>query len=101
VGELEKFPRAALYAAYLITQDEKRRALLYKYVAQWAEIQPITTGEDLRNIGLRPSPAYGRILSALRDAWLDGLIQSPEEEQALLQKLLYEEANADSNLIKP
>jgi len=95
VDELEKFPRAALYAAYLITQDEKRRVLLYKYAAQWAEIQPITTGEDLRNSGLRPSPAYGRVLSALRDAWLDGVIQSPEEEQALLQKLLDEEANTD------
>jgi hypothetical protein len=47
-------------------------------------------------MGLRPSPAYGQILSALRSAWLDGDIQTYEEEQALLNQLIsqYEQTQA-------
>ena len=91
VRELEKASRTALYAAYLILPDEHLRTMLRKYVAEWAEVEPTITGDDLRATGLRPSPAYGRILAALRRAWLDGEVQSPEEEQALLQELLMDE----------
>jgi tRNA nucleotidyltransferase (CCA-adding enzyme) len=91
VRELGKVTRTALFAAYLITPDEGMRDLLYKYVSKWAGIEPGISGEDLRAMGLRPSPAYGRILSSLRDAWLDGKIHAPTEEEALLQELLAEE----------
>jgi tRNA nucleotidyltransferase (CCA-adding enzyme) len=91
VRELGKVTRTALFAAYLITPDEGMRDLLHKYVVQWSAVEPGISGEDLRALGLRPSPAYGRILSTLRDAWLDGKIHAPAEEQALLQELLAEE----------
>ena len=95
VRELEKASQTALYAAYLITPDEHLRALLHQYVADWAEVEPTITGDDLRSTSLRPSPAYGRILSTLRNAWLDGEVKSPEEEQALFQKLLDESDHDD------
>ncbi len=95
VRDLEKVPRAALYAAYLIIPDDHMRGLLYRYAARWAEIEPLITGDDLRAMGLKPSPAFGRILSALRDAWLDGEVQTPEQEQALLADLLAAETSAD------
>jgi tRNA nucleotidyltransferase (CCA-adding enzyme) len=95
VRELEKVPRAALYAAYLITPDDHLRDLLYKYAAYWAAIEPETTGDDLRAMGLKPSPAFGRILTALRDAWLDGKVENPEQEQAMLADLLAAETSAD------
>jgi tRNA nucleotidyltransferase (CCA-adding enzyme) len=88
VRELEKFPRTALFAAHLITSDEKKRTLLHKFVSRWAAVTPSISGEDLRTMGLKPSPAYGRILATLRDAWLDGTVQSIEEEHALLNELL-------------
>jgi tRNA nucleotidyltransferase (CCA-adding enzyme) len=91
VRELEKFPRTALFAAHLITRDEKLRDLLQEFVTRWAAVTPSISGEDLRAMGLKPSPAYGRILAALRDAWLDGAIQSVEEERSLLNNLLAEE----------
>ncbi len=90
VQTLEKMPRMALYAEYLVTPNDKMRGLLWEYVNHWAMIEPLTTGDDLRQLGLPPSPAYGQILSALRDAWLDGAVRSMDEEQALLQKLLSE-----------
>jgi tRNA nucleotidyltransferase (CCA-adding enzyme) len=93
---VEKFPRPALYAAYLIITDDRLQTLLRKFVTQWAKVEPTISGEDLRALGLRPSPAYGRILSNLRDAWLDGEVQSPEAERVLLQKLLSNEDGAVS-----
>lgn len=91
VNTLEKLPRHALLAAYLILPNQEIRTLLEKYITKWASVEPFTTGVDLRALGLRPSPAYGRILKILRDNWLDGNIHSPEEEQALLNQLLIDE----------
>ena len=96
VRALEKIPRAALYAAYLIITDEDLRSLICKYVTKWGAVEPTITGDDLRKIGLSPSPAYGRILSALRDAWLDDEITSPDQEQALLEQLLAAEEEASA-----
>ncbi len=90
VRECDKAPRLAIYGAYLINTDQELRQPLWHYIDQWSAVEPQTTGEDLRTIGLRPSPAYGRILTTLRDAWLDGKIKSVEEERALLAKLVAE-----------
>ncbi len=90
VQALEKAPRLSLYAAYRVNDDPEYRQTLWRFVNQWASVTPHTTGDDLREIGLKPSPAYGRILTALRDAWLNGDIQSREEEKALLKQLVSE-----------
>ena len=58
------------------------------FVSRWHAVEPQTTGDDLRRMGLRPSPAYGQILTALRDAWLDGDIQTGQEEKELLASLI-------------
>jgi tRNA nucleotidyltransferase (CCA-adding enzyme) len=70
--------------------DQNLRNAIINYITQWSKIEPQTTGDDLRAMGLRPSPAYGRILKTLRDAWLDGKITSVEEEQTLLKQLIAE-----------
>ena len=88
VRTLEKMPRMALYAVNLVISNEKLQFLLLEYIDHWAMVEPLTSGDDLRQMGLPPSPAYGQILAALRDAWLDGEVNSPDEEQALLQKLI-------------
>ncbi len=90
VHALDGVPRLALYAVYLVHSQEDIRELLLSYVREWASVKPGITGDDLREMGLRPSPDYGRILSALRDAWLDGDIKTPQEEQAYLEKLVSE-----------
>jgi tRNA nucleotidyltransferase (CCA-adding enzyme) len=90
VHEVEKAPRMAVYAAYWVNQEEKLRSLLRSYVSKWASIEPKTTGDDLREMGLPPSPTYGRILQTLRDARIDGEIQSDQDEKAMLEKLVSE-----------
>lgn len=90
VHALEKAPRLSLFAAYTVNEATKFREPLWRFISQWADVTPHTTGNDLREMGLPPSPAYGRILTALRDAWIDGEIQSKQEEEALLNKLAAE-----------
>jgi hypothetical protein len=44
---------------------------------------PLVTGDDLQARGLRPGPAFKYILQALRDAQLDGEIQTKEDALSL------------------
>lgn len=90
VQQLDPAPRLAIYAAYLMTPEANLRDLIRQYLDHWSTVAPHTSGEDLRVMGLKPSPAYGLILKTLRDAWLDGDIHTLEEEQALLSKLITE-----------
>ncbi len=91
VTELEKISKPALYAAQLILSEKNVHAMLEKYITKWVSIEPITTGLELRAMGLRPSPAFGRILTYLRNAWLDGKIHSSQQEKILLSQLLADE----------
>jgi tRNA nucleotidyltransferase (CCA-adding enzyme) len=95
VSRLEGVPALALYAVYLAAEEDRTRVLLWEYCAHWQHIEPITSGHDLRLRGLPAGPRYKRILGALRNAWLDGKIQSTVEEKALLDQLL---ANPEATL---
>ncbi len=90
VHELAGAPACAIYTLYLITKEPELRQLMRMFVTKWADVEPVTTGDDLRKMGLKPSPAYGQILTALRDAWLDGEIETVEEEKQLLAELISE-----------
>ncbi|MCL6509700.1 MAG: CCA tRNA nucleotidyltransferase [Anaerolineae bacterium] len=85
---LRGFSGLSLFLAYLFeTNKLKRDALLCEW-KDWRWVKPVTTGDDLRALGLPPGPAYGRILDRLRKAWLDDEVKSYAEEQTLLQKLI-------------
>jgi len=75
---------AALWAILPLAQ----RPLIERYIREWRVRQPIATGADLRARGLQPGPAFGMLLKQLRDAWLDGAIDSPQAEQVLLAQLI-------------
>lgn len=70
-------------------------------VAQYEQrLMHVTTeldGHDLRRMGLKPGPAYRRILDALLDARLDGRVSSREEEEALARSLIAEEMERASS----
>jgi tRNA nucleotidyltransferase (CCA-adding enzyme) len=85
--ELEDISPLALYVASLMI-DSSGVEILEKYILTWKNISPNTTGDDLRKRGLPPSQIYQKILGRLRAAWLDGEVKSPEEENALLEKII-------------
>lgn len=64
---------------------------LDQQMAVWRHVTPATTGHDLQAAGLKPGPAYARILDALLDGLLDGDLTDEAAEKARLVHLLEEE----------
>jgi poly(A) polymerase len=50
------------------------------------EVRPtrLLTGDDLKEMGFKPGPAFGEILEALEDAQLEGRVSNREEAQQLV-----------------
>ena len=88
VTRLVGIPSTALYATYLASDDDKEKSILKKYITIWKNVSPTIDGHTLRDRGIPPSPDYRVILNALRDAWLDGKITTPEAEARLLDELI-------------
>ena len=97
VDQLEDIPPLARYAVYSVTSDTQLQSILLKYAARWRKVIPSITGHDLRRRGLPPGPTYRYILKGLRDAWLDGIISTPKQENALLERLIASQ-NDDVNI---
>ncbi|HOQ98786.1 MAG TPA: CBS domain-containing protein [Anaerolineae bacterium] len=87
---LRPFSEGALFAGWVIADDPLARDQLLRYQCQLRLVRPTIDGRRLRELGLKPGPSYRHILDALRDARLDGLVSSEEEEEALLQRLVAE-----------
>ncbi len=90
VALLDPIPYLALLVCYHLTESGEIKTSISTYFTRWQKVQPKTSGNDLRQRGLAPGPHYRLVLAALRAAWLDGQISTPEEEQALLAELLAE-----------
>ena len=88
VERLGLYPLNAVEAIYFVAHDEKIKDTFFKYLSEWRHVKPHITGDDLKEHGLEPGPKYGEILRRLRAAWLDGEINSKEQESKLLQELL-------------
>lgn len=91
VTHLDGLSPLALYTVFLATSDHKVKELLHTYVSHWQKLRPVTTGDALRARGVPPGPVYARILTDLRNAWLDGDITTADQEGALLNRLLIEQ----------
>lgn len=88
VMRLDGIEPLGIYANYLASSDQAVREIIWNYTTKWRQIYPQTNGHILQKLGLPPGPSYRKILQTLRSAWLDGTIDSPEEEISLLEKLL-------------
>jgi tRNA nucleotidyltransferase/poly(A) polymerase len=85
---LEEVSRIVLFALECATTDKVFKQRLVQYRTQWSKVKISINGGDLKKLGLRPGPAYRRILESLKNAWIDGKINSPSEEQKLLRHLV-------------
>jgi tRNA nucleotidyltransferase (CCA-adding enzyme) len=92
-NRLEDVPAMAIYAAFLATRDEHVCNNLQAYLNRINMIAPTVTGYELKERGLPPGPIYKRVLSAIRDGWLDGKIENVDQEQAYLDELIKNESS--------
>jgi len=87
---LKHYSGAAIFVLWLATDSESVRERLELHHRTLRFVEPKIDGEYLKAMGLKPSPLFGQILSALRDARLDGEVSSLEEEESLVDELLAE-----------
>jgi tRNA nucleotidyltransferase (CCA-adding enzyme) len=85
---LESVHRLSIYSLYIATDSAKLRESLHAYITHWMRIKPHTTGYDLRARQLTPGPQYSEILDRLKHAWIDGEVNSVEQERELLDELI-------------
>ena len=91
VERLEDSRERSLVIAYLALEkgSEAEQAVI-NYLSSWRSLQPETTGDVLRELGLPPGPHYREILWRLRAAWLDGVVKDSKGESKMLDALIQE-----------
>jgi tRNA nucleotidyltransferase (CCA-adding enzyme) len=98
-GEIDALLRrsssSAMLIRWLCTSSERVRERLWFYETRLRHVQPVVDGDYLLGLGLKPSPLYSKLLGAVRDALLDGQIETAEEEKALVARLLQEWGETD------
>jgi poly(A) polymerase len=106
-GDVEKMRASTLKRFFRLNQFDEHLALhrmdclashgdlsLYEFARQHyetaepAQIQPVPliTGDDLIALGYRPGPDFGRMLTMVEDAQLEGNIHTREEALALVKE---------------
>ncbi|HEY44165.1 MAG TPA: CBS domain-containing protein [Anaerolineae bacterium] len=96
VSRLKDCREGAVVITWVAFSDQPTvREMLDRYLSEWRYVAPRVDGDTLRALNLPPGPAYRHILWTLKAAWLDGVISTAEEEEALLQKLVKEVQSRD------
>lgn len=86
---LESAPEVSLVAAWIaLSRSPAARQNIDDYAMIWRHQRPRINGNDLKRMGIPPGPRYKYVLEALRSAWIDGDIKTPEEEALYLKTLL-------------
>ncbi|MEJ2747789.1 MAG: CBS domain-containing protein, partial [Anaerolineae bacterium] len=85
---LRPYQPRVLLAARIALDDTPGAAWVEQYYVELRGVKTAVSGDDLRQMGLKPGPEYGIILDLLLAARLDGVISSEAEELALLEQIL-------------
>jgi tRNA nucleotidyltransferase (CCA-adding enzyme) len=85
---LQAYPARILAVNWVVSELKAVRDHLLSYQMEWRLMEAEITGDDLKARGLEPGPLFGRLLSALRDARLDGEVSTRQDEIALLETML-------------
>jgi tRNA nucleotidyltransferase (CCA-adding enzyme) len=91
VSLLEDIDGIPLYVAYLLTNQQA----ILDYLTNWKNIHTKVDGDALRALGLKPGPSFQKIINAIKEARLNGIIQTDDEEQGFLLSILKEHGNQD------
>lgn len=66
--------------------SEKARQAISRFITDFSKIKPHVTGRDLKKLGFTPGPIYRKVLDFVKNACLDGLVASKDEEVELIKK---------------
>jgi tRNA nucleotidyltransferase (CCA-adding enzyme) len=86
---LEATSADARLLAWLALDNERAREQLVYYQTQLKNISCLIDGDYLkREMGLSPGPIFKTIIDALREARLDGLVSTLDDERALVERIV-------------
>ena len=85
---LQPYFTESIVAGALACESETDCSNIEMYLNQLRYVNPALDGTDLQRLGVAPGPSVGRMLDTLRDAKLDGQVNTTEEEEALVRRLL-------------
>jgi tRNA nucleotidyltransferase (CCA-adding enzyme) len=91
VSLLEGIDGIPLYVAYILTKEQA----ILDYLTIWKNIHTKVDGDALRTLGLKPGPSFQKIINAVKEARLNGIIQSDDEEKGFLLSIIKEQGNQD------
>lgn len=96
VALLDGTSDVVLLALWAAENDVVAREHIRLYAEKWRSVNPETDGETLKRMGLKPGPLFRQVISTLRAARLDGVIQSADDERVMLKELLSDRQAAQS-----
>jgi tRNA nucleotidyltransferase (CCA-adding enzyme) len=85
---LKRYYPKTIAACSLASDSPIIRSNLERYLDHIRYVKPLTDGEDLKRLGVKPGPHMGRMLKTLREARLDGQVITKENEEALVRQLM-------------
>lgn len=71
----------------IVCDDPTANDHVRRYRAEWRDIQPEVSGDDLRRMGIPRGAIYREMLAALRMGRIDGEIRSRADELALIEQM--------------
>ncbi len=84
----KRYPTEAVSACLIANDSQIIRVQIERYLNDLQYVQTALKGDDLKAMGMEPGPRLGRMLSSLRDAKLDGVVHTREDEEALVRQRL-------------
>ncbi len=84
----KRYPTEAVSACFIANESQIIRNQIERYLNDLQHVQTELNGDDLKAMGMEPGPRLGRMLSSLRDAKLDGIVSTREDEEALVRQRL-------------
>ncbi len=82
---LEHLELDALLYLMARLRSSRLRRLMSNYFVRSRHVRVLLTGEDLKKLNLLPGPLYTEIFERLKDAHLDGVLQSLEDEMEFVR----------------
>ncbi|MFW5936905.1 MAG: CBS domain-containing protein, partial [Desulfosalsimonas sp.] len=86
--ELSGFRTELILFMMAATRQERIRKAISFYVTDLKDVRISVTGKDLKQMGLTPSPLFGKILRRLLQEKLDGRVETRQDELEFVKKAI-------------
>lgn len=85
---LDGYSPAAIMTCAVATESDRIGERLQAYAGRWRHVRTSLDGRALQDMGIAPGPKVGDMLSRLREAKLDGLVKTREDEVRMVERWL-------------